>query len=487
MPSIKQETLHGVKWNAISSIFTKITTFLLGIVLARLLSPEDYGIVGMATIFFSLSNILIDGGFTLSLIRKKDVTIEDTSTVFFFNVVASALCCVLIIIYSKDIALFLNAPILEEIVKIPAIGLFIGSLGGVHWTLITKNVDFKTPALINMPLSVITGVIGIFLAYLGYGPWALVWSSFAGICIKTIYIWFKSPWRPRLIFSISSFKNFFSFSGNLVLNSFLDVFFNQGIGMIIGKFYTPAKLGYYSKAQNTASLPSTFLYSMVENVVFPVLSKIKDNETQLLNVYSRFMRVMSLVMFFAMMLCTSISKPLIIFLYSDKWLPAVVYMQLFCLNFMFYHIHGINWNLLIVKGRSDWAFKKELINKGLRIVLIICSVPFGPIYICLSLLISSLLELCINTYITGRLFKYGLRKQMADFGPYLILSALCCTPSFFISAFNLHPFLSLCIQVPLSCVLYLGCLIGRKNSDFMFLVNLTPLSKYINKYETQGK
>lgn len=478
MGSLREKTLHGVKWNAISSAFSKIANFLLGIVLARLLSPSDYGIVGMAAIFFSLSNILIDSGFSLSLIRKKEISIEDTSTVFLFNLIVSSICCILICLFSKEISIFLNEPRLEDIIKVPAIGLVVGSLGTVQWALVTRNVDFKTPAMINMPISVITGLLGILLAYLHFGPWALVWSSLLGISIKTAYIWIRSSWRPKFIFSLKSFKSFFSFSGNLVLNSFLDIFFNQGMGMIIGKYYTPAQLGYYSRGQGTASLPSTFLYSLVETVVFPVLSKIQDEEEKLLLVYSKFMRIMSMIIFFAMALFFAISKPLILLLYTEKWAPAIIYMQLFCLNYMFYHIHAINWNLLIVKGYTGWAFKKELINKGIRLVLIIVSIPYGPIYMCAALLLSCLIELLVNTFVTGRVTKYKMKSQLRDFLPYLFLSIVCCAPSFLLSMIDLRPVSLLSFQIILACVLYLGFLVITKNEDLKELVTVTPLAKF---------
>ena len=477
MSTLKEQTLHGVKWNAISSAFSKIANFLLGIVLARLLTPSDFGVVGMTAIFFAISNILIDSGFSLSIIRKKDITIEDTSTAFYFNILVSIACCAIICFYSREIAQFLNVPVLEQILIIPSLGLVVGALGSVQWALITRNVDFKTPALINMPLSVLTGVVGIILAYLNYGVWALVWSSFIGIVLKTIYIWIKSSWRPRFLFSYNSFKSFFSFSGNLVLNSFFDIFFSQGIGMIIGKFYKPAQLGYYSKGQGTASIPSTFLYSIVENVVFPVLSKIQDEEEKLLVVYSKFMRMMSMIIFFSMALCFVMSKPLIILLYTEKWEPAIVFMQLFCLNYMFYHIHAINWNLLIVKGRTDWAFKKEIINKGIRFALIIMGISYGPVYVCAALLVSCVVELFVNTIVTGKVANYGLMEQFRDFVPYLFLAIVSCIPSLFITTLDIHPLIILCIQIPLAGILYCGVLLLTKKEDVSELIKLTPLSK----------
>lgn len=479
MSNIKSETIHGVKWTAINTFANTGFGFLLGIVLARLLTPTDYGIVGMMGIFLAIANVIVDSGFSTALIRKKDATIEDESTVFYFNIIASAICCAIICVFSPQIAAYLNMPIIEDMIKVAALTIFIGSFGAVHFVLMTKAVDFKTPAIIKFPISILNGFFSIIMAYMGYGPWALIVPGVASAVITVIEVWYISPWRPKLIFSFRSIKEFLGFSGNLVANSIMDMFFNQGIGMLIGKYYSPEQLGYYSKGSSTAQMPSSLIYNQVAGVTLPVLSKVQDNEEQLLNVYSRLMRIMSMIIFFAMFLLVAISKPLVVFLYTDKWLPAVIFLQLFCLKYMLYHINGLNWNFLLVKGRSDWAFRKEIINKTVKVILILIGLSFSPIGLCIALIISSMWDVMVNTFLTGRLFSYGMRKQFADFMPYMMLSALCCVPAYVISFFELMPILALIIQVFLSSILYFGYFYIRRDPDFIELVQLTPLKKYI--------
>lgn len=481
MGNLKTETVNGVKWTAIKTLSNKVVQFLIGIVLARLLSPSDYGVVGMATIFFALAGILIDSGFCTALIRKKETTIEDTSTIFFFNLTVSIVCCIILCIFSNNIAVFLNAPILTDIVKVSALSLVIGSLGSVQWALCTKKVDFKTPALIGLPIQIITGGIAILLAYLGCGSWALVFQTFTATLLSTVAIWFVSDWRPRFLFSKKSFKELFGFSGNLALNAIFDTFYNEGLGMVIGKYYTSSQLGYYSKGQSTAQLPSTVIFSMVSNVIFPVLAKVQDDEQRLIMAYRKFMRIISLFIFFIMMLVITNAKDIVVFLYSSKWIPAILFLQIFGLKYMLWHINAVNWDILMVKGRSDWAFKKEIANKIFSFLCVILAIPYGPIYICYAILIATIENIIVNIGVAGHLFAYGYKKQISDFFPYLFLSVVACIPSVLVSLFcPFMPLLKLMIAIPLSCSIYVGWLWLTKNSDFLELLQVSPLKRFLN-------
>jgi len=247
MSDLRSDTIHGVKWTALNSIVSKVVSFLLSVVLARLLSPSDYGIVGMTAIFFALAQILVDSGLSTSLIRKKNVLEEDSSTIFYFNIGVSTLCYILLFVFAPQISIFLNCEELIAIIRLSALSMVIGAFGSVHYTMMRKKCDFKTPTIIAFPSQVISGIIGIILAYMGYGPWALVWQQLLWTILCTVIVWFYSSWRPKLIFSSKSFKELFGFSGNIALNSLLDTFFQQGIGMLIGKYYTPKQLGYYTR------------------------------------------------------------------------------------------------------------------------------------------------------------------------------------------------------------------------------------------------
>lgn len=480
--NLKQSALQGAKWNAINSFGNRIVSFVLGIILARLLSPEDYGIVGMTSIFFALAGIMIDGGICVALIRKKDTTLEDSSTIFFFNISVSIFLFVIICVCSGTIAEFLNAPVLTDIVKVSALTMVIGSFGSVQWALMSKNVNFKTPALIHLPVNLISGGTGVLFAYLGFGPWTIVFQSLLSTLLSTITIWYISSWRPILCFSIKSFKELYAFSGNIAINSVLDTLYNDGLSLFIGKFYSPSQLGYYSKGQSTAQLPSSFLYYSVSGVILPILSKVQDNDDLLYSVYRKFMRMISLIIFFSMFLLILIAEPLTLILYTEKWQPAIVFIQIFSLRYMLYHISAINWNLLLVKGRSDWALKKETINKIINFTCVIIAIPFGPISIAWASLIGCIGNIIVNIWVAKYLFDFGFKKQCKDFLPYLMFSMIACLLAFLITRIiEISALSNILISILLSTSVYLGILYLLKDQTLIEIVRITPLRAYLKK------
>ena len=479
MTSVKSETLRGVKWSAIGKFSNTLVTFILGVILARLLSPSDYGIVGMTAIFFSVANVFIDGGFGAALIRKKDLTAEDCSTVFYFNIAASVLFYGLLFFLSPLIADFLRIPILKNIIRVSGLTIVMGSIGSIHFALLTKNVNFKTPALLNISLSLINAALGIFLAYSGFGVWSLVWPNVVTSFLRTSSIWFISPWRPLMVFSRKSFREMFGFGSNLVVNSILDKIYIEGTQMIIGRFYTPQALGFYTKGMNNAKLPSTFLFDVVGSVTYPVLSKIQDDDESLVRVYSKYIRTMSMVVFFGLLLLAALARPYVLILYSAKWEPAIIFLQLFCIRYLLYHIHAVNWNLLLVKGRSDLALKKEIFNKIVRFSLLIAAIPFGVIYICLAQILSSISDLFVNTYYAGKVSDMGFRKQCSDFFPYLLLAAIACIPSYYFTSLDINLFLMTISGVCCSSILYFGFLWWRKDESLIELIAISPMKKWI--------
>ena len=273
----------------------------------------------------------------------------------------------------------------------------------------------------------------------------------------------------------------FSFSSNLVVNAILDKFYNEGTQMVIGRFYTPQMLGYYSKGLSTAQLPSISLYNVVGGVTFPVLAKIQDDNNTLVYVYSRYIRILSMVIFFAMILLAALARPYTLLLYSEKWEAAVIFLQLFCFRYLLYHIHAINWNLLLVKGRSDIALKKEIINKTVKFTLLITSIPFGVVAICLAQICGSIFDLFVNTYYAGKVCNMGFRKQTSDFVPYLILAIFSCLPAFAITYLQINHLLTLIIGVLSAFFLYWGYLWLRKDENLKELVMLVTKKNSRNK------
>ena len=469
-----------MKWSVFNSFGSSCINFVLGIVLARLLTADDYGIVGMTAIFFSLASQFIDSGFSDALIRKKDMTATDASTMFIFNLTISTVFCMLFWIFSADIATFLNAPILKDIIKVSALSLIIGALGSVQGVLFNRNVDFKTPSLISLPVQIFAGCVAIVLAFLGFGPWAIVIQSFISTLLKTSVIWYVSNWRPKWRFSWKSFREMIGFGGNLTLNSLLDRFYSDGLAIVIGKYYTPAQLGYYTKGHRFSQLPTTSLYTIVGRVTFPVLAKIQDEDERLMTAYSHILRMLSLIIFFAMFMMVALAKPLTILFYSERWIPSIIFVQIFCFRYLIYHVHAVNWNLLMVKGRSDWALKKELINKPINFLSVFIALPFGPVWIAVACMIASWSNIIVNTWVSGRLFNFGFKKQASDFVPYLIAAIVTGTPSLIIATFcDFHPLLTIIFCGSLSASLYFGYYYIRKDPIFIEFIRLTPLKRII--------
>ena len=482
MSSIKQETLHGVKWTAVNKFTNSAVSFLIGIVLARLLTPSDYGVVAMIGIFFAISGIFIDSGFGMALIQKKNVTEEDKSTMMFFNIGMATFCYVVLFIAAPWIAEFLNTPILKDIIRVSGLGMVIGSFGTVQYNMLYKAVDFKTPAIIGIVTNFINGIIGVALAYLGYGPWALVIPGLVSGIISCVSVWVISPWRPKLIFSKRSFHEMVSFGGNLTFNALLDKFYNEGTGFIIGKFYTPAQLGYYGKGQGTATLPSTFISETISGVLLPVMSKIQDDEQKLLYAYSRYMQIMALIVFFCSLLLVALAKPLTVFLYSDKWLPAVIFTQIFCFHYMLYFIHRVNWDLLLVKKRTDLCLKKELVNKIFDFGFLIAGICISVEAIAVSFVLASIANLIVNTYVAKKVFPtFGFKQQFADFFPYMVKGAIACIPAYAMTMLPIHPLIIIIVGGLTSVMLYSFYLYWTKDENFFSLINLTPLKKYIRR------
>ena len=469
-----------MKWTAVNKFSSTIVGFLIGIVLARLLTPTDYGTVGMIGIFFVLASVFTDSGFGLALVRAKTVSEEDLSTVFYFNIGMSLLCYGILFIVAPFIAEFFNMPLLKNLVRVSALTLIIGSIGGVQFNMMTRNVNFKVPAMLNVISQIISGIVGISCAYMGMGAWALVISSITSMLIRQIGVWFFSSWRPKLLFSIKSFHELFSFGSKVLGSRFLDTIFGKIQGLLIGKFYTPHDLGVYSKGHQTSSMPVDFIYGMVGDVTLPILSRMQDNDELLLHVYRKYIKVCSLLTFFCLVLLCALAKPLVLFLYTEKWLPAVIFVQIFCFRDMFYHIHAINLNLLMAKGRSDLHLRLEVIKKGITLIVLLTVLPFGLLPFCIAGLVTGQLALIINTYYTKKLFNYGYFKQWADFIPYFIWALVACSPAYALVFMGLPNLLTLVLGFVFSATIYFGLLWLKKDEYLIELLRISPLKKFIN-------
>ena len=424
MSSLKDKTVKGVIWSAVDRFSAQGIQFVFSILIARLLMPEDYGVIAMLGIFMAVSQTFIDSGFGTALIRKIDRTETDFSTVFYFNIVVATLLYLVLFFSAPAIAHFYNTPLLESVTKVVALNLIISSLSGIHNAKLSIAIDFKSRAKISIITTLLTGAVGLWMAYAGYGVWALVVQNLFSSVLRTVMLWIIVKWRPQLIFSLKSFKELFSFGSKLLASGLLDTLYNNIYTLVIGKVFSPSTLGVYSKAKTLAEFPSSNITGVLQRVTFPVLSTIQNDELKLADAYKRFLKLSAFVVFPLMVGLAAVADPFIRLALTNKWEGAIILLQIICFALMWYPIHAINLNILQVKGRSDYFLKLEIIKKVQGVLILVVTVPMGIVAMCCGKVISSLISLIWNTHYTKKLIGYGYFAQMKDLLPILIHSLI---------------------------------------------------------------
>ncbi|WP_287678271.1 lipopolysaccharide biosynthesis protein [Bacteroides sp.] len=474
--SITNKSISGIKWSAIERFGVQGIQFIISLILARILSPSDYGIIGMLTIFMAISQTIIDSGFSKALIQKQDRTETDFSTAFYFNIAVGIVCYIILFCLSPYIAEFFNEPILKDVLRVLAINIFINSLAIVPVAKLSINVDFKTQSKASIISAVVSGILGIVLAYRGIGVWALVVQSVSYSLINVVLLWYLLKWLPQCVYSWESFKNLFGYGSNILFASILHTIYTNFTTLAIGKFYSSKDLGFYTRGNQFPSILSLNITNILQRVTFPILSQIQNDTDRLIAVYREYIRVTSLGIFFLLSLLASLGKPLIIFLLTDKWAEAVIYLQIFCFSLMFDHICQINLNLLYVKGNTKYILRLEIIKKTISFIILLISIPFGVLAICISNVIYTQIAVYINTYYTGKFFKFGYVKQIKDFMPYLLISQIACIPCWILQATEIQPLLVLIVGGIISPIIYILILYIKK--DDILKKHIKRLKKY---------
>ena len=422
--SLKKKTVKGVAWTATDRVANLGIGFVIGVILARILSPSDYGLLAMIAVFNAIAYAFLDSGFGNALIRKPDLTENDNSTAFFFNIGASVVVYGIIWLIAPLVAQFYDKPILAQLLRAEGILLIISAFKIVQNTQLSRALNFKAKAIINVSSHIVAGAIAIVVAYRGFGVWSLVIQHVATGLLSLIMFWVVSPWRPRGRWDKNSFKYLWGYGSKLLASGVIDRIYANIYPIIIGKFFSAADLGQYTRAKDYTRLPSQSLTEVLQQVTFPVLSQIQNDDARLRDSYRRMLRFTAFIVFPIMVGMAALAHPLIITLITDKWVECVPYLQIICFASTWYPIHAINLNLLQVKGRSDLFLRLEIIKKLIVTVAIFVCVPFGIIGICVGGVCTSLISLVINTYYTGKLIDVGFFRQMKDLSPTLLNSLL---------------------------------------------------------------
>ena len=415
--SLKYKTKKGLAWSMIERFATQGVQFLFGIILARLLSPDDYGIIAMPLVFLAIAQCIIDSGFSTALIRKPELTEDDLSTAFYFNIGIGILCYAVLFFSSPLIADFYHTPILSSLLKVTALAVLFNPLCAVQQAILTRKIDFKTQAIVSLSGAVVSGIVGLYMAYNGFGVWSLVFQQVGGYVMRTILLWILGKWKPKRKWSWESFHYLWGFGSKMLGSGLLETIYNSIYPIVIGKYFSAQDLGNYTRAQQFSSLPSSNLTGVLQRVTFPVLSCIQNDDERLAKNYRKILKLSAFLIFPLMLMLSAIADPLIRILLTDKWEGCIILLQIICFQMMWFPIHAINLNLLQVKGRSDLFFRLEVIKKIIGVLIMFITIPNGIIWMVSGGIVSSMFALVINTYYTGKLINVGYFNQMRDLIP----------------------------------------------------------------------
>lgn len=415
--SLKQKTVSGLSWSFIDTFAGQGLTFIVGILLARILTPREFGLIGMITVFIAVSESFINSGFSSALIRKKDCTQTDFSTVFYFNLAAGLLFFLVLFFTAPFIAGFFDEPQLKSIVQVLGIVLIIDSLTLIQRTILTKRIDFKLQARISVIASLGSGIIAIAMAYKGFGVWSLVAQRIAKQGLNSIFLWLWNRWKPMLVFSMQSFRELFGFGSKLLVSGLIDTLYRNIYYLVIGKYFSAQELGYYTRADEFQRIPSQNLNSIIGRVSYPVLASIQDDKPRLKNNYRKLIRSTMFITFVLMLGMAATAEPMIITLIGEKWRPSIIYLQMLSFVGMMYPLHALNLNMLQVSGRSDLFLKLEVIKKILAVPIIVIGVIWGIKVMIAGMMVNTLVAYYLNSYWSGRFIGYSFKQQVLDILP----------------------------------------------------------------------
>ena len=444
--SLKNKTIKGVAWSGIDNVTQYGVSFVVSIVLARLLSPDDYGLIGIIAIFTAVCSTFIYAGYGTALIRKKDATDEDYNTVFLVNLVTSLFLYAVIYLCSPLIADFFKREELIALTRVSALGMIIGALALVQQTILTKRIDFKNQTKITFIASIVSGAVGIVMALIGFGVWALVYQGLVSGIVRTMLLWIYNKWIPNLRFSNKSFQELFGFGWKLMVSSLLDTVWKQLYQVVVGKFYNPATLGQYTRANGFSELFSSNLTSVVQRVTYPVLSNIQDEKERMVVAYRKIIKFTMFISSIAMFALGAVSEPLLYCLIGPKWHEAATYLPLICISASTYPIHALNLNMLQVQGRSDLFLGLEIIKKIIAVGPLFIGAFIGIMPMLYTNLITTVIAFFLNSHYSGKMVGYSSWMQIKDVAPSYGIAIVVALSVFFLKCLPITNWVILPLQ-----------------------------------------
>lgn len=420
--NLKQKAVNSVAWSAIDRVTSQGIQFVFNILIARILLPEDYGVVALLNVFLAIAQTFVDSGFGNALIRKLDRTEEDFNTVFYFNVLVSCLFFVVLWCIAPAISGFYETPILTKITRIVSVTVIINALGAIQNTKLSIDINFKTKAIISIISVMAIGSVGLYMAYNGYGIWTLVAQSLVASVVRTGLSWLFVRWRPRLLFSWASFKDLFSFGSKLLASGLIDTIWGNLYNIVIGKVINPTALGLYNRANSFATFPSANIYGMVQGVSYPVLCSIQNDHERLRESFRKFIRLFAYVVFPLMIGLASVADPFIRVVLKDAWLDVVPLLRILCFSLMWYPLGAMNTTFPNVLGRSDYYLRLVVFSMIMNAIALVITIPLGLRAMCYGQIVTAILGYAVCSHYVAKLINYNFLNQMRDVAPSLLLS-----------------------------------------------------------------
>lgn len=487
--SLKQKAASGMVWTSVQKFSKMGIQFILGIVLARLLTPFDYGCIGMLAIFMTVAETFIDGGFGSALIQKKRPTQTDYSTIFWWNLALSVVMYAILFFSAPAIARFYEIPLLRDVLRVQGLILFIYALNLIQRNQLKKQLKFKILAIVRIVTSLVSLVITITMAYMGFGVWALVTQFLLGGIVPAIFFWFYIKWRPSLVFSWESFKKLFNFGFFMFLTHLVNSFCSKLTGLLIGKIYSPQMLGYYSKAMRTEGLASNTLSSVLTSITYPLYSEVQDDKKRLANMIKRLTTSIAYVTFPFMFLMMLIAKPVFVLLYSDRWLASVPFFQILCLIGLADCLQAVNTQSIAAIGKSKTMFYWTLIKRSFGLTFIIGGLYFFGMWGLLTgVVMYNWFCYFVNIGLVSKHIGYKWTQQLLDLAPMLITSALFASIAYFgVSMLHLGLYSDGILKFIIFLSLYLGYTFIVKPGPALYLLTIIPSKFKFWEHKKQNK
>ena len=456
MHNESKKIYSNLMWRLLERFGAQGVTLIVSLVLARILDPEAYGTVALITVFTAVLNVFVDSGLANSLIQKKDADDVDFSSVFYFNICICCLLYILMFIFAPLISKFYGKPEIVPMIRVLSLTLIISGIKNVQQAYVSKNMMFKKFFFSTLGGTIFASVVGIIMAMLGKGAWALIIQNIANLLMDTIILWFTVKWRPKLVFSWNRLKGLLSYGSRLLLVSLINNVYNECRQLIIGKMYSSSDLACYNQGNRFPQIIVQNLNTAIDNVVFSAMSAAQDEITEVRNMTRRSIRTGSFILAPLMIGMACVSRSVVLIILTDKWIECVPYLQVFCLMYLFTPIQTANLNAIKAIGKSGVFLKIDVLEISVGLIGLLITMWFGPIYIATSMLICTIIGLFINTFPNKKYLKYGIWEQLKDLLPNILLAGFMGIVVYSVNFLGLKPIVSLMLQIPLGVVVYTG-------------------------------